>query len=124
MPRIPGTTNAQSKFLRAFYHHPAGPAKKSWPSPSILRRWLSKPSFRAALAQVKDNCRHRAHVQLSFSTFKAAHIIAQSFNDPSPSIEAQKSKLKNALSLLQLDHGRQRFISRSLANGEIARQPP
>jgi len=124
MPRIPGTTNAQSKFLRAFYHHPAGPTKKSWPSPSILRCWLTTPSFRAALAQVQDNCLHRARVQLSFSTFKAAHIIAQSFNDPSPSIEAQKSKLKNALSLLQLDHGRQRFLARSIDVGEISADPP
>jgi len=34
MPRITGTTDAQTTFLRAFRHNPTGPAPADWPTPT------------------------------------------------------------------------------------------
>lgn len=48
MPDIPGTSRAQTLFLRAFRKSPTGPTPDQWPSPAILRRWRRKPTMNSA----------------------------------------------------------------------------
>ena len=57
MPRIPGTTNRQSAFLRSFRLDP-NPPPPSWPSRAILDRWLRRPAFRIAYDQVRESQRN------------------------------------------------------------------
>ena len=56
MPRIPGTTNRQSAFLRSFRLDP-NPPRPSWPSRAILDRWLRRPAFRIAYDQIRESQR-------------------------------------------------------------------
>jgi hypothetical protein len=42
MPRIAGTSDAQSRVLRTFHTCPGGPPPDQWPSPTIFRRWLRR----------------------------------------------------------------------------------
>ena len=60
MPRIDGTTNAQTTFLRAFRNNPAGPPPDEWPAPAVLRRWLRRPCFQQALTTLREVLRFRA----------------------------------------------------------------
>jgi len=53
MPRQGEPTSAQTSFLRSL-RNPTGPKPQDWPSPSILRKWLRKPAFKAALQCVQD----------------------------------------------------------------------
>lgn len=57
-------TRAQTNFLRRFRASPTGPKPADWPSPAILRRWLRKPAFRAALKSLEDTIRFQADFQL------------------------------------------------------------
>ena len=103
MPRINGTNDTQSKFLRVFLTNPAGPPADAWPSPVVLRRWLKKPSFRAALAQIREAYRSQVEMHLASAAARCALNVAQN------QIENQNSKIENNLELLRLYHLRQRF---------------
>ena len=105
MPRIPGTTNAQTLFLRAFRHHPAGPPPEAWPSPAILRRWLERPAFLDALDSVRAGLRLRADLHLT----AAAAQAAQQLHAP-PTADAPQSAedYRRSLSLLRLAHLREK----------------
>src|SRR5437899_2616879 len=100
MPRIPGTTHAQTIFLRTFRNNPTGPAPQDWPAPAILRKWLRGPRFRQALSSVQETLR----LQADFHLANAATKAAQRF-------ETQDSELTtlDLNRILRLSHVRQRF---------------
>jgi hypothetical protein len=103
MPRIPGTNDRQTTFLRAFRNNPSGPPPESWPSPAILRRWLRRPAFRAAL----DSLRQTLQFQSDFHLAAAASAAVQSLAAP----DAPASSARRLENLLRLAHLRQRFTS-------------
>ena len=107
MPRIEGTTDAQSKFLRAFRLSPTGPAKDDWPSPAIMRRWLQSRSFVKALDAVRKVMRYTADFQLVSAAASASQSLHMVVN--SPFLESQTKLLKALGDLLRLAHLRQRF---------------
>jgi hypothetical protein len=97
MPRIPGTNDRQTAFLRAFRADPAGPPPDHWPAPAILRRWLRKPAFRRALQSVQSALR----LQTDFLVVSTAAHAARSLDSPDSS--------PRIADLLRLAHHRQRF---------------
>ena len=105
MPRIRGTTNAQTKFLRAFRTDPHGPSVDKWPSPAVLRRWLRRPGFCDAMASIRDAMRYQADFQLLAASASAAHGLHTSISAGEP--EAKRMKVMG--DLLKLAHVRQRF---------------
>ena len=100
MPDIPGTSRAQTLFLRAFHKNPNGPTPDQWPAPAILRRWLRKPNFRRALFSLLQTLRFQA----DFTLAAAATSASQSLANPGES--ARHSARLTAL--LRLSHS-QRF---------------
>jgi hypothetical protein len=100
MTTIPGTTKTQTIFLRAFRNSPSGPDPADWPSPAILRRWLRRPGFRAALNSLREAFRFQADFQL-----------AASANQALKNLPAQQAPLNIAdiNRLLRISHLRQRF---------------
>src|ERR1041384_1051363 len=107
MPDIPGTTRAQTKFLRAFRKSPTGPAPNDWPSPPILRRWLGQPAFRDALQSIKT----AINLQADFRLTAAATHAAQSFcNFQSP------ATTQNLCELVRLARRRHYPLAKSTAH--------
>jgi hypothetical protein len=96
MPRIPGTTDAQSAFLRSFRQS----ATPAWPAPSILRRWLRRPEFRAALKSVRQTLRYQADFHLAAAAATASKLLAA---DPAA------NDVGRLTTLLRAAHLRQRF---------------
>src|SRR5437870_700096 len=114
MPDIPGTSRAQTIFLRAFAKNPAGPPPQDWPSPSILRRWLRRPRFRAALRSIEETLKFRSDFPLT-STATAAF---QSIDSGNPSHD----QLRDLYSFLRLSHLRQRFTSTVLPEANFKKE--
>jgi hypothetical protein len=106
MPRIPGTSNAQSAFLRTFRSNPAGPPPEEWPAPAVLRRWLRRPAFQDALVTLREVLRFRTEFHLTAAAAQAAQRL-QSNPSQDPAVSAQD--YKRLLDLLRLTHTRQRF---------------
>jgi len=107
MPRIRGETDAASSFLRAFRKNPHGPPPDKWPAPAILRRWLRRPSFRAAFNSLQETLRLQADFHLSTAANRAAIKLDSIATDP---FDAELRTQHSALStLLRLSHLRQRF---------------
>jgi hypothetical protein len=106
MPRIPGTTNAQTIFLRAFRRHPAGPPPEDWPSPAIVRRWLRRPAFLSALADLREVLRFRTDFHLTLAASQAAEQLQ---SPPTGGSALDPQDHKRLLNLLRLAHVRQRF---------------
>jgi hypothetical protein len=104
MPRIPGTTNAQTTFLRAFRKNPLGPPPDQWPSAARLRCWLRRSGFRRALQSLEQTLRVRADFLLTTAATRAADHLTNNTatvaDDP-----------KRHLELLRLLHVRQRFTA-------------
>jgi hypothetical protein len=92
MPRIEGTTNAQSRFLRAFNRSVTGPAGDEWPSPRVLRRWIRQPGFVRALAEIRAAQDLQARVGLSAARIGAARGLVVG------------ERVKQNLELLRLAH--------------------
>jgi hypothetical protein len=100
MPNLPGTTNKQTLFLRAFRNHESGPPPEMWPSPSILRKWLRKPGFIKALRSVQEALRF----QTDFHLTNAAKEAARKFSAQDSGLSTQDLNR-----LLRHAHLRQRF---------------
>ena len=111
MPRIHATTDRQSSFLRALIKHPAGPPADQWPSPTILRRWLRRPAFRAALDSLRDTVRYKADLRLAYAADTAAQQLQDSITPAGDEASAPASTQARAVArdLLKLSHTRQRF---------------
>src|SRR5512141_1716787 len=94
MPRIPGTNNQQSAFLRALIKSPDAPPPEVWPKPVIFRRWLRKPGFRAAMDSLRDSLRYEADLHLAYAARNAARALSSPPQPPpgEPQV-AQASRL-------------------------------
>jgi hypothetical protein len=120
MPRIQGTTDVQTSFLRAFRKNPFGPPPESWPSPSILRRWLRRPAFRSALLSIRETLRFQSDFHLVAASAQAAHrLTSHSIPTQDSALPTQDSALspqhstsftpQDAYRLLRLHHLHERF---------------
>ena len=114
MPDIPGTSRAQTIFLRAFAKNPSGPPPQAWPSPSILRRWLRRPRFRAALRSIEETLKFRSDFLLTAT----ASTAFQSIDAGNPSHD----QLRDLYSFLRLSHLRQRFTSSVLPEANFKKE--
>jgi hypothetical protein len=86
MPRIPGTTNRQTAFLRALRTHLDGPPPELWPSPAILRKWLRRETFRRALDSIRDTLTYQTDFALASAASSAArkYLAASATADKPP----------------------------------------
>jgi hypothetical protein len=109
MPDIPGTTRAQTIFLRLFRTHPFGPPPDRWPSPAILRRWLRKPGFHRAFLDLRTAIRATADFHLAAASAQAAHRLAQVQDPANPNQTKSEWTARDYLNALRLAHLRQRF---------------
>src|SRR5438477_10841351 len=109
MPDIPGTTRAQTIFLRAFRSNPFGPPPDAWPSPAILRRWLRKPGFHRAFLDLRTAIRAAADFHLAAASAQAAHRLAQAQDPANPAATTNEWTARDYLGALRLAHLRQRF---------------
>jgi hypothetical protein len=75
MPRINGTTNRMTQFLRSF-RNPGGPTAADWPSPAIFRKWLRRPGFRAAFQSLQQALRAQSDFLLTAAANRAAVAAA------------------------------------------------
>jgi hypothetical protein len=108
MPRIPGTTNAQTKFLRSFIKNSNDCTPHSWPAPAVLRRWLRRPGFIHAMESLKQAIRFQSDFQLILSAAQAATEVERSVLDQDPNNE-QARQIAALSNLLKLAHTRERF---------------
>ena len=105
MPRIPGTTNRQSAFLRALRTHLDGPPPELWPSPAILRKWLRREPFRRALDSIRDTLTYQTDFNLASAASKAAKkYLAATASPDNPPTHADTRALAH---LLRLAHQRE-----------------
>jgi hypothetical protein len=112
MPRITGTTDTQTKFLRSFRTSPFGPGVEDWPSAAILRRWLRKPAFVAALRSLQTAMRCQADFQLLSAAAAGAHVLHTSIT--AGNSDDSHKQIKAMSGLLKLAHLREKFASQSL----------
>jgi DNA-directed RNA polymerase specialized sigma24 family protein len=118
MPRVDGTTNAQTTFLRAFRTNPAGPAPADWPSPAILRRWLRRPAFVRALTSLREALRFRAQFHLANAANQAAEVL----HDPVQRDALSSQQVRTLFELLRADQIRQRNPTKDAGAGESREQ--
>lgn len=102
MSNIPGTTRLQTKFLRSFLRNPAGPPPQDWPAPALLRRWLRRPTFRAAFTSLRKTAR----LQLATQTLLASLASAQHLHAALESNNLSPEQRRLYLDLLKLVHPR------------------
>ncbi|HLL88284.1 MAG TPA: hypothetical protein VK324_03180 [Tepidisphaeraceae bacterium] len=99
--------------MKAFRTHPDGPPPDCWPSPAILRRWLRRPTFRAALLSLRDTMRWQADLQLTAAAAVATHALQHAAAAvPTADLEAATAQQRSVTALtrlLRIYHLRQRF---------------
>ena len=117
MPRIPGTTNQQSAFLRAFRTHPNGPPPELWPSPAIFRRWMRRPTFAKTVDSRLQAVRLQTDCHLAFAACQAARQAAQTCAAPASPDPAAQPKPPDPNQLFRLHHLRQRFPANPTSAG-------
>jgi len=105
MSDIPGTSRAQTLFLRAFHTHPDGPPADLWPSPAIFRKWMRSPAFAAAMDDILATFRFQSDLHLAAVANRAA--ITLRFLDVTDS--RLRTEQHTLLHVLRLSHLRQRF---------------
>jgi hypothetical protein len=108
MTSVKGTTRAQTIFLRSFRKNPAGPPADQWPSVTILRRWLRRRAFRAALESLRDTYRFQTDFQLAAAAAAASQILAAAAATGAAAALTPDDR-KKLCELLRLAHQRQRF---------------
>ena len=104
MPDIKGTNRAQTLFLRSFRRSPTGPAPEDWPSITLLRRWLRKPAFKAALDSIREALRFHAEFYLTIGASRAAQTLGTA-----QQAALNSDDVKTLSELLRHAHLRQRF---------------
>ncbi len=107
MSNLPGTSRAQTKFLRSLRTDAFGPGVEKWPSPAILRRWMRRPGFLNAMRSVREAMRYQADFQLLSAAASAAHVLHTSVIAGDHASQTQEFKAMSEL--LKLSHLRQRF---------------
>ncbi|MCY2951140.1 MAG: hypothetical protein NTU53_04080 [Planctomycetota bacterium] len=96
-------TRRQTIFLRSLLKN--APDSSTWPSPTILRRWLRRPAFLRALNSLRLTLNYTSDLLLAYAATYAALALQPSATPDHSTIENQKSKID----LLKLSHLRQRF---------------
>ena|SRR5438034_11542316 len=110
-------TRAQRKFLKEFCNGPHGPGIQHWPSPAILRRWLRKPGFRAALRSLQGVMRFQSDFQLASAAASASHYLHNSVCCADH--EQARVEMKAFADLLKLAHVRDRFTRGSARRTQL-----
>ncbi|HRK31278.1 MAG TPA: hypothetical protein PLD59_09390 [Tepidisphaeraceae bacterium] len=131
MPRLPGTTNAQTSFLRSLRDQTGNHLPTDWPSAVVMRRWLRRPGFRAAIQSIQNALAVQADLQLSAAAAEAAaklrDVVApnttQSGDDQPESDPTPTHDVAGLLRILRSAHLRQRFV-RSAAAEQPDAAPP
>jgi hypothetical protein len=67
----------QYALLRRLREHPTGFPLELWPKPATLRRWLRRPRFRAALADLASTFRTQRDLMLTGAASYAAMMVQQ-----------------------------------------------
>jgi len=80
MPRIAGTSNAQSVFLRAFRKSHTCPPPERWPSPMTLKSWMRQPAFRRAFMEIRSALELQTQVRLIAASARAAQAPTRGQN--------------------------------------------
>jgi len=111
MTTMKGTTRAQTIFLRSLKADPLGTAGVKWPSPVILRRWIRKPGFLAAMRSMRAALWYQADFQLLAAATAAAEALQTTV--AGGDYEQQTRQLAALGNLIKLAHLRQRFASSS-----------
>jgi len=115
MPDLPGTTRAQTIFLRACSSDPFGLSGREWPTPTTFRRWMRRPGFRRAIQAVRDSLRMQCDLQLAAASAAAMQAITRTLIDnegtvvSDEQIKQAKESMQYLTTLLRLAHLRQRF---------------
>lgn len=112
MADIPGTTRAQTTFLRACTKDPLGLAGKGWPNAATFRRWMRRPTFRKAVKGIRDALRFQADLHLTAASAVAAQALSEAVTSPQPDdarLARQREQVRELITLLKLVHARERF---------------
>jgi hypothetical protein len=112
MPRIPDTSNRQTSFLRALRSGPDGLARAVWPSAVVLRRWMRRPGFRAALASLSGALSARADFELLMASARAAEGLRRAVDPDATTTNAAPTdpvQVDRLIKMMRLVHLRQRF---------------
>jgi hypothetical protein len=107
MPDLKGTTRAQTIFLRAFRNDPAGPPAEQWPSAMVLRRWLRREGFAAALGSLMQSLRYQADFHLTAAAAAGAHLLHDSVRHGD--VDATRKQIEALIALQRMAHIRHRF---------------
>ena len=87
---------------------------------STLRRWMDDPTFRSELESMREEAFNLALSELQGLALKGALVIAESLNDPSPSIRlrAANAALRTSASTTELRRHRKqvRVLENALSN--------
>lgn len=107
MPRSHGLSDGQSNFLRALRSSPNGLAPDSLPSPVVLRRWMRRPRFRAALESVRGAMDFATDLHLAAAAARASNelhrVLTPQTDDPNADMPAQlASQQQQMQSLVRL----------------------
>ena len=114
MTNIPGTTRAQTIFLRACTKDPWGLTGKDWPNAVTFRRWMRRQTFRKAVKGIRDALRFQADLHLTAASAVAAQALSESIINPQADeakLARQRDQLKDLITLLKLVHARERFTT-------------
>ncbi len=104
MSRISNTTNRQSKFLRLLSRDPLGLPTDQWPSVPLLRKWMRRPGFVAALESIRRTLLTQSDLHLAAATAQIAHWMRLT---PLGSQQAEDApSLHTLLQVFRLAHAR------------------
>jgi hypothetical protein len=111
MADIPGTTRAQTNFLRACTKDPWGLTPSDWPNAITFRRWMRRATFRKAIKGVRNALRFQADLHLAAASAAAAQALNQSLVSgvDIQKLATQREQIQYLTTLLRLSHVRERF---------------
>jgi hypothetical protein len=102
-----GITRAQRIFLKQFCKEAHGADMSHWPAPAVLRRWLRRPTFRAAMRSLLGVMRFQTDFQLASAAATASHCLHMNMCSGDP--DTLRERNKGLSDLLKLAHVRERF---------------
>lgn len=128
MPRGQGLSDAQSIFLRALRTSPNGLAPDALPGPAVLRRWMRRPRFRAALDSVRAALEFATELQLSAAAARASNELHRALtpqsDDPNADMPVQLAAQKEQIhSLVMLMRTARRMRTTRTAQIETSAVP-
>jgi len=110
MPRVQGTTNAQTSFLRSLRKQSGDLPAGDWPAAVVMRRWLRRPGFRAAMQSIQHALAFQIDMQLSAAAAEAA-VALRNFGAPANGQATGGRDVVALLRIVRQAHLRQRFTT-------------